>query len=121
MSTTKHTVTALASPALYAGALAVPLVIVDALAGVAFWQDCDNADLADIAAALADEPCADDDAITPEQAHSDVLALLALSDIELDALDATPEEQEQLALIDSFPDGLGWDWPGTDWNAEVPF
>lgn len=119
MTTTKQTVTALASPALYAGALAVPLVIVDALAGVAFWQDCDNADLADIAAALADEP--DDDAITPEQAHSDVLALLALSDIELDALDATPEEQEQLALIDSFPDGLGWDWPGTDWNEATPW
>lgn len=101
----------LVEPVVTAGVLSLPLVIADALIGAAWWQT-----------AVDDEPTADAladaDALAAEiDADADIDALLSLSDDELDALDAG----EQLTLIDSFPDGLGWDWPGTDWEQSLPW
>lgn len=102
---TKQSMIELAEPVAYAALLSLPLVAMDAANGCAIWQR---------------EPTpADIDALETVTAEldmdGDIDALLSLTDEQLAALDI---EHSQLAIIESFPDGLGWDWPGTDWNQE---
>lgn len=124
--TTYPAVKAMASTAGTAAALSLPLVALDVMNRTApgmtpagpmphrcptFCRDCDRAAEAAALAAAAAE--------VEVEAEAAVEGLLALSDEELAALDAYLTEDHDEA--EAFPDGLGWDWPGTDWNTPTPF
>lgn len=118
MSTTKSVV----NTAVAAAALAVPAVAADALIGTAFWQSPPNHPTV-----CSEYGCADCDALAAavaalaadDEADDALDSLLALTDDELDALDTYFDGDDDDAV--PFPDGLGWDWPETDWDAVAPF
>lgn len=127
--TTYPAVKALATTAGTAAALAAPLVALDVMNGTApgmtptgpmphrcatYCRDCDR--LAEAAALAAADEAADG-------IDLDVVAqeLLALTDEELAALDSMVEGDETEVEVEAFPDGMGWDWPGTDWHQRAPF
>lgn len=107
------------------GALSAAVVALDAAVGTAFWQspsdhpvvcseygcrDCDDLAAAAAAAALDDD------------LDDDLDALLGLSDDDLAALDAyLDDDQDDDSSVVPFADGIGWDWPGTDWDQPIPF
>lgn len=105
------------------GALAAAATIADATIGTAFWQaapghltvcseygcrDCD--DIAAIAA-RADEASID--------GGDDIAELLAMSDGELAAMDAYLDGGDDGTV--PFADGIGWDWPDTDYDTAPTF
>ena len=121
MSSTKEIANTVATLAASTATLAIPAVVADAAIGTAFWQSppphptvcseygCADCDALAVAAALD----SDADITADVDALDD---LLAMSDAELDALDAYLD-----ADTVPFADGLGLEWPGTDWDQDVPF
>lgn len=124
--TTHPVVKALATTAGTAAAMAAPLVALDVMNSAApgmtpagpmphrcpmFCRDCERAAEAASATLAAAE--------VEAEAEATVEGLLALSDEELAALDRYLDGDTE-AEAEAFPDGLGWNWPGTDWNAVAP-
>lgn len=123
MTTTKAIASALTSTAAAAAALSVPAVMADAMTGTAFWQP-----VPDHLTVCSEYGCRDCDALAEaavaeaeaEVELAEVERLLAMTEAELAALDAYLDGDTEVE-VERFPDGLGWDWPGTDWDQPTPF
>lgn len=112
------------------GAAAAALILSDHLTGTAWYQRTpadDNGSMADFADALRDAAAADMAAMSAEQASFDGIErerVSLLTDDELDAMsadiDTMTEDDDDVAFVVPFADGLGLDWPADD-DDDAPF